>query len=297
MVTLLMDAGRNKFNIKQGLFLCDCGKEFTNTYDAIRAGRVKSCGCLKSKVTAQRNKDTAKSGKEANTYKHGFSNKPFWNTWSGLRQRCDNPKNHAYASYGGRGITYDPRWQEFENFYADMFDTWEKGLSIDRIDNNGNYCKENCRWVNAKTQATNKRNNLKIDGKILDIVAEETGIPLTTLRSRKNQNVAEDKILKVHRSQLPSVQITYNGQTKHYTEWAKELGVDPNTLRRRKKDGWSDKDVIEKPHREDLYLVQKDGETKCLKIWSKELGVDFRTMKARFYRAKEKGKDLATILY
>ncbi len=81
-----------------------------------------------------------------------------YRAWHSLKQRC---KGHTYASkesYKSRGITYDAHWEKFENFYADMEAGYKKGLSLDRIDNNGNYCKENCRWTDKKTQAINRRN-------------------------------------------------------------------------------------------------------------------------------------------
>ena len=81
-----------------------------------------------------------------------------YRAWHSLKQRC---KGHGSSvvkkDYLSRGISYDPRWEKFENFYVDMEALYEKGLSLDRIDNDGNYCKDNCRWANKKTQAINRR--------------------------------------------------------------------------------------------------------------------------------------------
>lgn len=75
-----------------------------------------------------------------------------------MRQRCNNPKSKFYFNYGGRGITVCDRWNEsYENFHEDMFDKYEDGLEIDRIDNNGNYCKENCRFVTRQINTSNRR--------------------------------------------------------------------------------------------------------------------------------------------
>lgn len=88
---------------------------------------------------------------------HGMSQTRFWYCWRQIKSKCDNPKCFGYEYYGGRGITYDPRWKYFENFLDDMFEGYSDTLTIDRIDTNGNYCKENCRWTTDSIQMHNKR--------------------------------------------------------------------------------------------------------------------------------------------
>ncbi len=82
---------------------------------------------------------------------------PFYQAWVRLKQRCNNSLSTQYEWYGGRGIGYDPSWESFFSFYNDMFGTWKKGLTLDRIDNDGHYSQENCRWTTMQTQAGNKR--------------------------------------------------------------------------------------------------------------------------------------------
>ncbi len=84
---------------------------------------------------------------------------PTYAIWCHLKSRCQNPNNEKYRIYRARGIKVCERWQEFNNFYDDMISGYKKGLSIDRIDVNGDYCKENCRWATPKTQACNTRYN------------------------------------------------------------------------------------------------------------------------------------------
>lgn len=80
---------------------------------------------------------------------------PFYACWYNMYQRCMNTNHASYSLYGGRGIWIDPDWEDFEHFFNDMFDTWQKGLELDRIDNDQGYCKANCRWITRKEQCRN----------------------------------------------------------------------------------------------------------------------------------------------
>jgi hypothetical protein len=105
-----------------------------------------------------------------------------------MRQRCYNPKNPAYPQYGGRGITICDRWSDFNLFVEDMYPGYKPNLSVDRIDNNGNYSPENCRWATSKEQANN-RNNARLfvfDGTegTLTFWAEKIGVKRSTLAQR-----------------------------------------------------------------------------------------------------------------
>lgn len=77
--------------------------------------------------------------------------------WYDMKRRCNESTRNEYKNYGARGITYDPRWENFTNFWDDMKDSYEDSLTLDRINPNSNYCKENCRWVSRSVQACNKR--------------------------------------------------------------------------------------------------------------------------------------------
>jgi hypothetical protein len=79
-------------------------------------------------------------------------------SWAGMKQRCNNPNNPRYKCWGGRGISHCEEWVVFEKFKKDMGHSWKPGLQLDRKNNNGNYCKENCRWATPKEQSTNRRN-------------------------------------------------------------------------------------------------------------------------------------------
>jgi hypothetical protein len=89
---------------------------------------------------------------------HGMSNSPIYKKWMGMKKRCQNPNDISYHLYGGRGITVCEEWQSFSNFYRDMGKTFKEGLSLERIDNEKGYFKDNCKWITMFEQASNKRN-------------------------------------------------------------------------------------------------------------------------------------------
>ena len=124
--------------------ICSCGNETTTRWDQVKSGHTKSCGCLQPLTTSER------------TTTHGLSNTATYDSWVAMKQRCTNEKSNRYGDYGARGISYDPRWESFENFYADMGERPD-GTTLDRIDVNRNYNKENCRWVKDSVQVHNQR--------------------------------------------------------------------------------------------------------------------------------------------
>lgn len=155
---------------------CDCGKIKSIDFHNVLNRTVKSCGCLKEELLPPIN------------YKHNMAYSTIYQAWHGMLQRCLNPKTIGYKNYGGRGIKVCERWLKFENFYEDMGDRPFKRATIDRINNDGDYCKENCKWTSYKEQARNKRTNYLITykGKTLPLAtwAEELGIKPTTLDYR-----------------------------------------------------------------------------------------------------------------
>ena len=125
-----------------GRYQCQyCGKEFITKTKYIKSGHTKSCGCQNI----------------IGTKTHGLKKHPLYNTWIHMRGRCYNIKDKDYRNYGGRGIQICNRWLDINNFIEDMYPSYKKGLSLDRVDVNGNYEIDNCRWTTQYVQTQNSR--------------------------------------------------------------------------------------------------------------------------------------------
>ena len=140
--------GKNEHSLVLWRCECDCGKICEAESHSLLRGSKRSCGCLRQEVTRQR------SLRHGACINHGMSSE--YHIWSSMRQRCENPKDKTFKDYGGRGIKVCKRWHDFKNFYEDMGKK-PKGKSLDRHNNDGNYCPENCRWATPHEQRVNSR--------------------------------------------------------------------------------------------------------------------------------------------
>lgn len=173
---------------------CDCGNTKPVSAGHLKRGGVRSCGCLRQENLAL----------YPSTHKQTGSST--WQSWRGMKDRCRNRGSTSWERYGGKGIEVCERWlgkNGFKNFLADMGER-PPGATLDRIDSKGNYCPENCRWTDPRTQRLNS--------------------------SRTHW-------------------LTFNGKTMCLGDWAKETGLNRNTLLRRLKKGWSIEQTLTTPRR------------------------------------------------
>lgn len=192
--------------------VCDCGNHCSVASIKLVSGETKSCGCLRKEVTSKRQK------------KHGLTKTTLHNAWINMKTRCENPIHNEYFRYGGRGITYCEQWKSFDNFMEwalkngfreDKDNNGRTLLSLDRIDNNANYCPENCKWSTRIEQARNKCNNKNYEykGKIycLTELEEISPVRIDTIRRRINKGWSVEKAVET-----PSK--TYKGRLNYGTK-------------------------------------------------------------------------------
>lgn len=125
--------------------VCECGNEVITKLKSLRHGESSSCGCYQKEAASKSNKT------------HGMSKSRPYTIWEGMISRCTKEANPSYVRYAGRGISIAEEWRDFIGFWKDMEQGYSDDLTLDRINPNGNYCKENCRWATQTTQAYNKR--------------------------------------------------------------------------------------------------------------------------------------------
>lgn len=169
-LTALYHAGSAKDKSALWMCKCDCGNEKVVTSTALLSGKTSSCGCLKREVA----KD--------NSFKHGETKTRLYREWQAMKERCYRKTHQYYNRYGGRGISVCDEWKcdylafkkwAIENGYSD-------NLSLDRIDNDGNYCPENCRWATWEEQANNRSNNVVV-------FYEEKWLPINIVMNKLNK--------------------------------------------------------------------------------------------------------------
>lgn len=146
---------------------CDCGNELLVRASNLKSGNTLSCGCLQKELATAQHK------------MHGETGSRLFHSWVHMKQRCTNPNNRAFKYYGARGISVCDEWKNSFQAFHDwaMSHGYADNLTLDRIDVNGNYCPENCRWITIQEQQRNKRDNVRVafDGRVKTVAewAEE----------------------------------------------------------------------------------------------------------------------------
>lgn len=183
--TVVKEVGPAKNRGRRFECLCDCGETSEVQLTHLRQGASKSCGCLHREISRQ------------TSTKHGYSRNPIYSVWAGMMRRCYNKSHQRFKDWGGRGISVCMEWHSVGGFirWAEGHG-YRSGLSIDRIDNDGNYCPKNCRWVTTKEQNYNRSDNKLITHNGITRTqsqwAESIGIhPVTLAQRLKRWSIAK----------------------------------------------------------------------------------------------------------
>lgn len=174
-------------------FQCDCGKKVIKMVYTVVSGNTRSCGCYR------------KDWMEKTFITHNLTGTKLYYKYRNIKNRCQIPTTIGYKNYGGRGIKCE--WETFADFKRDMYQGYldhvkkfgDIQTTIERIDNNGHYCKQNCKWATRKEQSRNKSTNhlLELNGKKQTVKdwAEQTEIPYRTILARLNRSWSVEKTL------------------------------------------------------------------------------------------------------
>jgi len=168
---------------------CSCGVISEVAGNNLKSGKTTNCGCKKSEKTAKQNTT------------HGMSKTRAYKIWAGMIQRCTNPNRLAYKYYGARGISVCKRWMTFENFLEDIGHPPSDDYSLERIDNDGWYEPNNCKWATAEVQSRNNR-NCKLKKEQVALIKSEINLGITIARISKDFCVSESLIRAIRNKEV-----------------------------------------------------------------------------------------------
>ena len=263
--TVIKENGRNKKHEKMYDCICDCGVARAVSSSNLRYGTSRSCGCLANELVSLRSKT------------HGMSNTRLFSIWNGMKTRCYTKSDYHYRWYGARGISVCDDWRnDFQAFYDwSIQNGYEEGLSIDRIDNNGNYCPENCRWITQHEQTYNTRKNVYLtyngETKCVSEWSDIVGISRETLYRRIKCGWSDEKVLTtpVLIPETQQILLEIDGRKKSIQEWSKISGVSTQNIKHRLSTGLDPKVAVFEPVGSHVVHRRSDEDVKILEYSAK----------------------------
>ena len=167
---------------------CECGKTLEIRLESLTTGNTKSCGCYNKEILLK------------HATKHGHCQHRLYKRWKNMMERCYKVLHPDYNNYGGRGIDVSDEWKNFDSFSKDMDESFMDNMTLDRIDNDKGYSKENCRWATPKEQGNNRRTNKILtynnESKTLSEWSSFLGIPKHVIWNRLHQGWSVDKAIQ-----------------------------------------------------------------------------------------------------
>lgn len=231
---------------KSGIYLhciCDCGNEKRVYKGNFVSGKSKSCGCYAKEVTSAEKKT------------HGKSKSPIYGIWANMLRRCDYPKADRYDSYGGRGITVCEEWRNsFEQFYKDMGDKPSREHSIGRIDNDGDYCPDNCRWETREEQSCNTTRTVKaeVDGQVMTAkqISDKYSVPYHSIIGRIHSGKSGEDLKKQN---IVLKMIDIDGVSMPTTYWMKKARIPISSFYHHIRKGRTKEEIVR------MYLARSES--------------------------------------
>jgi hypothetical protein len=285
--TFLKETGPDKILQKFCECVCSCGKTVEVLANNLIIKRTASCGCKKLKGGTL-------DGIPINSKTFPVE----YNAWKHMNHRCYNEKTEGYKYYGARGISVCESWRgSFEKFLLDIGKKPTEEHQLDRIDNDGNYEPENCRWVTPKENSANRRNSLFItfDGETLSLAdwALKLNINYNTLRTRYYDGKPIEEVLEGGRRSSPinpdTYLLEYRGESKTINEWSPIIGLSKEIILNRLRDSWDVEKIFTTPLRKRKESgeiknknISYNGIIKTLGEWALFLGKDYNTIKNRY---------------
>jgi hypothetical protein len=228
--TVLKEVERNKSNKRMWFCKCVCGNTSTIIQENLTLNKSTQC---RSCALTSKNKKQDFLREDHRLY----------SVWKNMKSRVNNPNRSHYHRYGGRGIKICERWNDFLLFLEDMEDSFEEGLTLDRIDNDGDYSPENCRWATQKEQNNNQEKSLHLlfEGHYYteSELSEKTGVKRTTIQQRRRRGYSVNEMVYGKKDSQAPKQVEYEGLVYNsLKDLAKAYHINPETFRYRIRNGW-----------------------------------------------------------